>query len=75
MSSGPPIISAWAAIKAFLGSDKLPREDSQQAELDREELREVEYEEAGLAVPPRAAREPRRAWRWSRGRRGGGTPR
>lgn len=68
--SGPSVISAWAALKSALGIDKLAPEDSQRAALDREELREVEYEEAGLPVPPRAAPEPRRAWPWPRGRKG-----
>lgn len=70
MSGTTPPISPWAAIKAFLRPGEPDAGEGPQAALDREELRETEYEEAGLPVPPRAAPAPRRAWPWSRGRSG-----
>jgi hypothetical protein len=64
VSFGSPIIGAWAVVRAkFSGKDA--SRASGQAALDAEELREVEYAEMGLEVPPRPAaapERPRRGW-------------
>jgi hypothetical protein len=58
--SGPPIISAYAVVKAFLQRGRSVDDIEEQAELDDEELREVEYEEMGLPLPKRPVEQPTR---------------
>ena len=53
-SSSPPLFGAWAFIRSlFKRRDRSA--DAARAELDREELREVEYHAAGMEVPQRLA--------------------
>lgn len=44
-------ISAKKALEAMTGIDHAPREDPAREALDRDELREAEYEEMGLRAP------------------------
>ena len=48
---GSSIIAAYAVVKAFLRPGRSVDASEEQAALDREELREVEYEEMGLSPP------------------------
>ena len=59
---GSPIIAAYAIVKAFLRGSPSIENLEHQAELDREELREVEYAEMGLPEPRKAGEDARRGW-------------
>lgn len=50
---GSSIIAAYAVVKAFLRRGRSVDASEEQAALDREELREVEYEEMGMLPPKR----------------------
>lgn len=51
MSNSIDPISAKKALESMLGIDHLPPQDPEREALDREELREAEYEEMGLRAP------------------------
>jgi hypothetical protein len=48
---GSSIIAAYAAVRALIRTGPPATVDDERAELDSEELREVEYESIGLPVP------------------------
>lgn len=56
MSSGPPIFGPWAFIRYLFNRGDTTDVDPARAALDREELRQLEYQSAGLAVPDKAAK-------------------
>ena len=60
MSQSIDPISAKKALEVLTGIDSLPPEGTAERHLalDAEELREVEYEEMGLPIPPRAVPRP-----------------
>ncbi len=58
---GSPVIAAYAVIKAFLQRGRSVDDIEAQAELDHEELREIEYEEMGLPLPKRPVDRPPRS--------------
>jgi hypothetical protein len=64
---GPSAISAAKALEAL--TEQRPTENPVRETLDREELRQVEYEEMGLPIPRHAAPPhpvglSRRIWAW-----------
>jgi hypothetical protein len=48
---GSSIFAAYAAVRALIRTGPPAKVDDERAELDSEELREVEYESIGLPVP------------------------
>ena len=51
---GVSLFGAWAFVRMLFSGRKSADEVDRRAALDAEELREVEYENMGLPVPPRA---------------------
>lgn len=47
---GSSIIAAYAVVRNFIRTGRRAKEDDERAELDSEELREVEYASMGLPV-------------------------
>lgn len=50
-SGGSSIYAAYAAVRALIRTSPPAKVDHERAELDSEELREVEYESIGQPVP------------------------
>jgi hypothetical protein len=75
---GSPIFGAYAVIRNRFRAGTSGKLNDERAELDAEELREVEYESMGIAVPEHKATPPARSGVFSRVRQwllssGGGT--
>lgn len=58
---GSSIIAAYAVVRNLIRTGSLAKADDERAKLDSEELREVEYESIGMAVPEHQPTTPARA--------------
>lgn len=50
---GVSLFGAWAIVRLLFSGRKSMDEAARRAALDAEELREVEYQDMGMVLPPR----------------------